>query len=168
MHRYWCSTLYDTRQQHTQKSCRLEDCDLWPHESGSRCFLRTANATCQAICDPCGGHIWGEAVEACQFPCQLSMVEDRKSLSSGYSVRRRMDSASRCCCTKCACAASVTFDSQEAGCPDQRSVVTHVSDIGDCPGVCLDSGGLNLIGSRLLILSKNSDVCLAGVSGIMR
>ena len=30
----------------------------------------------------------------------------------------------------------------------------------------MELGGLNLIGSRLLMLSKNSDVCLAGVAGI--
>ena len=41
-------------------------------------------------------------------------------------------------------------------------------DIVEFLGDCLVSGGLNLTGSRLLSLSKNSDVCLAGVSGIKR
>ena len=41
--------------------------------------------------------------------------------------------------------------------------------LGDCfLGDFLDSGGLNLTGSRLLMRSKKSDVCLAGVSGIKR
>ena len=31
-----------------------------------------------------------------------------------------------------------------------------------------ESGGLNLIGSRLLSLSKNSEVSLAGVAGIFK
>ncbi len=43
--------------------------------------------------------------------------------------------------------------------------MTHVSDIVDVVAAWFESGGLNLIGSRLLILSKNSDVCLAGVAG---
>ena len=34
------------------------------------------------------------------------------------------------------------------------------------PNISLSAGGLNLIGSRLLILSKNSEVFLAGVEGI--
>lgn len=35
-------------------------------------------------------------------------------------------------------------------------------------GARLESGGLNLIGSRLLSLSKNSEVSLAGVAGIFK
>ena len=35
-------------------------------------------------------------------------------------------------------------------------------------GLWSESGGLNLIGSRLLSLSKNSEVSLAGVAGIFK
>lgn len=48
----------------------------------------------------------------------------------------------------------------------ERVGVTHVSDIVVLVGVWLELGGLNLTGSRLLMLSKNSEVCLAGVAGI--
>lgn len=51
---------------------------------------------------------------------------------------------------------------------DQRVGITHVSGIEFFVGVGLESGGLNLTGSRLLMLSKNADVCLAGVAGIKR
>lgn len=43
-----------------------------------------------------------------------------------------------------------------------RSVMTAASMVG------LDSWGLNLIGSRLLRLSKYSDVSLAGVDGMIK
>jgi len=42
---------------------------------------------------------------------------------------------------------------------------THFSNTGDILGRGLGPGGLNFTGSRLLILSKNSDVFLAGVEG---